>query len=143
MPIHTVTSAMATDRVMASTGRAVSERAAAAGPIIRLNISSAPTTGTVMLVARAMTSRNASSMRPEHDRDGHDRDGAEPEDGQHLAGADPEHLAEQQRVGLLRVLGAPADEQRADAEHHHEGQRGGHVRPGAAAEPGDAQRARH
>ena len=63
MPIHTVTSAMTTDRVMASTGRAVSERAAAAGPIIRLNISSAPTTGTVMLVARAMTSRNARSMR--------------------------------------------------------------------------------
>ena len=37
--------------------------AAAAGPIIRLNISSAPTTGTVMLVARAMTSRNARSIR--------------------------------------------------------------------------------
>jgi len=29
---------------------------------------------------------------------------------------------------------------RADAEHQHERQRGGHVVPGAAAEPGDAQR---
>jgi hypothetical protein len=63
MPAHTVTSAMATDRAMARAGRAVSARAAAAGPIIRLNISSAPTTGTVMLVASAMTSRNASSIR--------------------------------------------------------------------------------
>src|SRR5215470_2130412 len=63
MPAQTVTSAKATDRVMARTGRAVSARAAAAGPIIRLNISSAPTTGTVMLVASAMTSRNASSIR--------------------------------------------------------------------------------
>ena len=33
------------------------ERAAAAGPIIRLNISSAPTMGTVMDVARAITIR--------------------------------------------------------------------------------------
>ena len=63
MPIQTVTSAMATDRVIASIGRAVSDLAAAAGPIIRLNISRAPTTGTVMLVARAITSRNASSIR--------------------------------------------------------------------------------
>ena len=54
---------MTTARLMASTGRAVSERAAAAGPIIRLNISSAPTTGTVMLVARAMTSRKPSSIQ--------------------------------------------------------------------------------
>ena len=38
-------------------GRAVTERAAAAGPIIRLNISSAPTTGTVIEVARAITIR--------------------------------------------------------------------------------------
>ena len=28
-------------------------------------------------------------------------------------------------------------------EHQHERQRGGHVRPGAAAQPGDAERARH
>src|SRR6266704_1712416 len=62
MPAQTVTSAMTTDRVSARPGRAVSDLAAAAGPIIRLNISSAPTTGTVMLVARAMTSRNASSI---------------------------------------------------------------------------------
>src|SRR2546429_7970698 len=63
MPAHTVTSAMATDRAIARAGLAVSDLAAAAGPIIRLNISSAPTTGTVMLVARAITSRNASSIR--------------------------------------------------------------------------------
>src|SRR5260370_61238 len=63
MPVHTVTSAIPTDRVIASIGRAVSDLAAAAGPIIRLNISRAPTTGTVMLVARAITSRNASSIR--------------------------------------------------------------------------------
>src|SRR5260370_28094763 len=63
MPVQPVTSAMATDRTIASTGRAVSDLAAAAGPIIRLNISSAPTTGTVMRVARAMTSRNPSSIR--------------------------------------------------------------------------------
>ena len=47
---------------MASTGRAVTDRAAADGPIIRLNISRAPATGTVMLVARAMSSRNPSSI---------------------------------------------------------------------------------
>src|SRR5215470_9307176 len=65
MAAHTVTSAIATDSATARTGRAVTDRAAAAGPIIRLNISSAPTTGTVMLVASAMTSRNASSIRRE------------------------------------------------------------------------------
>src|SRR5579863_9318364 len=63
IPAQTVTSAITTARVMASTGRAVTDLAAADGPIIRLNISSAPTTGTVMLVARAMTSRNPSSIR--------------------------------------------------------------------------------
>ena len=63
MPAHTVTSAMITDRAIARAGLAVSDLAAAAGPIIRLNISSAPTTGTVMLVASAMTSKNASSIR--------------------------------------------------------------------------------
>src|SRR5260370_31838125 len=63
MPAQTVTSAMTTDRVIARPGRAVSDLAAAAGPIIRLNISSAQTLGTVMLGARAMTSRNTSSIR--------------------------------------------------------------------------------
>src|SRR5580692_10650070 len=63
MPVQTVISAMATERSIASMGRAVSDLAAAAGPIIRLNISSAPTTGTVMLVASAITSRNARSIR--------------------------------------------------------------------------------
>ena len=37
--------------------------AAAAGPIISVNISSAPTTGMVMLAARAITSRKHSSIR--------------------------------------------------------------------------------
>src|SRR5260370_26385427 len=63
MPVQTVTSARTPERAIARTGLAVSDLAAAAGPIIRLNISSAPTTGTVMLVARAMTSRNPSSIR--------------------------------------------------------------------------------
>ena len=46
MPAHTVTKAMPTDRAIARAGLGVSDLAAAAGPIIRLNISSAPTTGT-------------------------------------------------------------------------------------------------
>ena len=41
----------------------MTERAAAAGPIIRLNISSAPTTGTVIEVARAITMRKYNSAR--------------------------------------------------------------------------------
>src|ERR1700678_4415569 len=63
MPTQTVTRAMTTARGHGKTGRAVTDLAAADGPIIRLNISSAPTTGTVMLVASAITSRNASSIR--------------------------------------------------------------------------------
>src|SRR5579875_542998 len=49
--------AIATDSASATPGRAVTDRAAAAGPIIRLNISRAPTTGTVIDVARAITTR--------------------------------------------------------------------------------------
>ena len=41
----------------------MNERAAAGGPIIRLKISSVPTTGTVIVVASATTARNASCMR--------------------------------------------------------------------------------
>ena len=63
MAAHTVTSAIATDRTMATGGRIVNERAAAGGPIIRLKMSRAPTTGTVMAVARATTTRNAISIR--------------------------------------------------------------------------------
>jgi len=48
---------------MASSGLLVSERAAAGGPIIRLKISKAPTTGSVMLVASATVTRNSSSIR--------------------------------------------------------------------------------
>src|ERR1700685_822016 len=55
--------AMTTDRAMARSGLLVTERAAAGGPIIRLKISSAPTTGRVMLVASATTTRNRVSTR--------------------------------------------------------------------------------
>jgi hypothetical protein len=41
----------------------VNDRAAAAGPIISANMSSAPTTGTVMLVASAITIRKHNSIR--------------------------------------------------------------------------------
>src|SRR5579875_628454 len=47
---------------MAARGSATSSRAAAGGPTMRLNMSSAPTTGTVMAVARATTTRKARSM---------------------------------------------------------------------------------
>jgi len=63
MPIQTVASAMPMARAMACPGRLVNDRAAAAGPIISANISSAPTTGTVMLVASAITMRKHSSIR--------------------------------------------------------------------------------
>src|SRR5487761_1469570 len=63
MPAHTQTGASQTERARARAGLAVTDRAAAAGPIIRLNISSAPTTGTVIDVARAITTRNTSSIR--------------------------------------------------------------------------------
>lgn len=54
---------MTIESAIASSGRAVSDRAAAGGPIIRLKISNAPTTGRAMLVARATTTRNAVSVR--------------------------------------------------------------------------------
>jgi hypothetical protein len=60
---HTVTSAIVTDSAIATPGREVTLRAAAAGPIIRLNMSSAPTTGTVMDVASPITTRKYSSAR--------------------------------------------------------------------------------
>src|SRR5579875_1896511 len=62
MDSHTVARAIATDRAIATPGRAVTARAAAAGPIIRLNISSAPTTGTVIEVASAITTRKYTSV---------------------------------------------------------------------------------
>src|SRR6202050_2788316 len=62
MALQTVTSAIATDRAMATSGRSVKERAAAGAPIIRLKISSVPTTGTVMVAASATTTRKQSSM---------------------------------------------------------------------------------
>ena len=48
---------------MASSGLLVRDRAAAGGPIMRLKISRAPVTGTVMVVARATTIRKAIWMR--------------------------------------------------------------------------------
>jgi hypothetical protein len=63
MPIQTVARAMATARAIACSGRLTNDRAAAAGPIISANISSAPTRGTVMLVASAITIRKHSSIR--------------------------------------------------------------------------------
>ena len=48
---------------MARSGLLVRDRAAAGGPIMRLKISRAPTTGTVMAVARATTMRKHISMR--------------------------------------------------------------------------------
>jgi putative phosphoribosyl transferase len=63
MPIQTVASAMPMASAMACPGRLVNDRAAAAGPIISANMSSAPTTGTVMLVASAITIRKHNSIR--------------------------------------------------------------------------------
>src|SRR5580700_6006644 len=60
---HTTISAIATDRAIATSGRSVNERAAAGAPIIRLKISSVPTTGTVIVLARASTARNSISIR--------------------------------------------------------------------------------
>src|ERR1700730_10775221 len=63
MADHTVASAMITESPMAPSGLLVNERAAAAGLISRLKMSSAPTTGTAMVVVSATTRRNATSMR--------------------------------------------------------------------------------
>src|SRR5690348_1335013 len=63
MAAHTVTKATATDKIMARPGLLVRDRAAAGGPIIKLKISRAPVTGTVMVVARASTIRKAISTR--------------------------------------------------------------------------------
>src|SRR5487761_1250596 len=63
MATHTVTRARVTDRATADSGRLVNERAAAGGPMSRLKMSSDPTTGTAMVVVRAMTPKKARSMR--------------------------------------------------------------------------------
>ena len=51
-----------------------------------------------------------------------------------LVGADPEHLTEQQRIDLGRVLAAKAEEERAQAEHEHQRERGRDVATAAAPE---------
>ena len=150
-----------TDRPMASSGRSVNDRAAAGGPIIRLKISRAPTTGSAMLVASATTTRKHISIRygshaarlaelghhrGEHQRavQHHDRGDAhraQRGDRGYLVHADAEHLAEQQRVISGAYSTREAEEQRAEPEHHHQGQGHGHVVAAAAAEPADAERA--
>src|SRR5580704_1373372 len=60
---HTVARAMPTERTIAAAGPRTNDRAAAGGPTIRLNISSAPTTGTAVVVTIATTTRNSSSIR--------------------------------------------------------------------------------
>src|SRR5580658_3928004 len=64
MADQTVPSAMATDSAMAVNGLFVNERAAAAGLMRRLKMSSAPTTGTAIVVVSATMSRNTTSMSP-------------------------------------------------------------------------------
>lgn len=63
MAAQTVVNAIPTDRPIAIGGLLVNERAAAGGPIMRLKMSRAPTTGTVIAVANATTTKNAISIR--------------------------------------------------------------------------------
>ena len=58
-----MTRAMTTEPISAAPGRSVTHRAAAGGPIISEKMRRAPTTGTVMVVAQATTTRNAISVR--------------------------------------------------------------------------------
>ncbi len=123
--------------------RSVKHWAAADGPIINVKISSAPTTGTVIVVAQAMTMRNAISrrwgrspraaamsgaidaqqQRSIEDRHGDDADGAEHDHRHELARAHAEDLAEEQREDLGLVLRAETQERRAEGQHHHQRQR--------------------
>ena len=64
MPAQTVARAITTASPIAWPGRLVNDRAAAAGPIIRANMSSAPTTGTVMDVASAKRLVEQQQPRP-------------------------------------------------------------------------------
>ena len=57
MAAQTVPRAKATDNAIATSGLSVKERAAPGGPIRRLKMSSDPTTGTAMVVAKAITIR--------------------------------------------------------------------------------------
>ena len=59
---HTVPRAKPTDNPMAARGLSVNERAAPGGPMRRLKMSKDPTTGTAMVVARAITIRKARSI---------------------------------------------------------------------------------
>ena len=67
--------------------------------------------------------------------------GAEGGDGQDLAGADAEDLAEQQGVDLRFVLGGAGQERGAEGEHHDQREGGHDVVTAAAAEGADPERA--
>ena len=63
MAVHAVRSARPTDSTMAGPGRFTKARAAPGGPIMRLKMRRAPTTGSATVVAAATTSRKEISMR--------------------------------------------------------------------------------
>ena len=132
-----------------------------AGATIRLNIKNVPTIGTVMSSSSATSEQEAElhpvlahaprlgdvgedrreQQRPEEDRDREEADDTEPGDRPELAPRDAEHLAEEQRVDLGRVLDAEGQEQRAEAEHEDERERGDDVVAPPPPEPADAERA--
>ncbi len=58
-----VTRARTTDSPIATSARSLKDLAAAGGPIMSVKINSAPTTGTVMVVAQARITRKMSSSR--------------------------------------------------------------------------------
>ena len=134
------------------------DRAAAGGPIIRLKISRAPVTGTVMVVARATHDQEGDldpvaadalgfgdlgDDRGEHQRPVQERLSAAMQTapraamGSDLGGADAEDLAEQQRVDLRFVLGGAGQERGAEGEHHDQREGGHDVVAAAAAEGAD------
>jgi len=135
---HTVRRAMATDRAMAAPGRSTTDRAAAGADHQREH-QQGSTTGTDMVAVSA--TRPGTSSRPlvrtpwprrcrshrreqkwpvEHDDRG-DRHGSQQ---CRQATSLPLTRAPRRRAGSRwrRVLGAPAEEERAEAEHHHHGQ---------------------
>ena len=137
-------------------------RAAAGGPIIRLKISAVPTTGTVIVVASATSTRKQSSITNGVDPPCLGGLGRSTEPAAAAATA----IASASRHAAVRrdrrpdslwlipstspnssestlgaVLDAEAEEQRAEPEHEDERQRGRDVVPPAAAEQPDPERA--
>ena len=129
---------------------------------MRLNTSSAPTTGSAMAVARATIPRNRTSIRrtdtplaspssgeTELSSNGRNRitirateHRAEHGDRPEVRIADAEHLAEQERVDRLKILGGPAQEQRPKAEQHDQRQRRRQVAAAVARKLADAGHAK-